>query len=77
VLAEKERLERQKEAILARRRAPTAEAFAAESVPAEAPNVIVQRPIFDTGPIAELARSGVRTLRSVRRRPQERVPETV
>jgi hypothetical protein len=79
VLAEKERLERQKEAILARRRSALAAAAApAGDEPAdEAPNVIVQRPLIDTGPIAELARSGVRTLRSVRRRPPERVPEAV
>src|SRR5215218_2826199 len=74
VLAEKERLERQKEAILARRRTALAEVSA---VPA--PNVVMAdvpppRAIFDTGPIVDLARSAVR---SVRRRPPERVPEAV
>jgi hypothetical protein len=75
VLAEKERLERQKEAILARRRAALAEASVAL-----APNVVMAEPaaapraIFDTGPIVDLARSAVR---SVRRRPPERVPEAV
>jgi hypothetical protein len=68
VLAEKERLQRQKESILLRRRAAVALA-AEEPAPVESPNVVVQRPLIDTGPIAELARSGVRTLRSVRRRP--------
>jgi len=73
VLAEKERLERQKEAILARRRA----AFAEAAPPS--PNVVMTaepapRAIFDTGPIVDLARSAVR---SVRRRPPERVPEAV
>ena len=73
VLAEKERLERQKEAILARRRAAVAVAAS------PSPNVVMTaepapRAIFDTGPIVDLARSAVR---SVRRRPPERVPEAV
>jgi hypothetical protein len=48
-----------------------------------APNVVMTeepapRAIFDTGPIVELARSAAaRTVRSVRRRPPERVPEAV
>jgi Domain of unknown function (DUF4407) len=71
VLAEKERLERQKEAILARRRAAVAE------VAAPAPNVVMSEPpraLIDTGPIVDLARSAVR---SVRRRPPERLPTAV
>jgi hypothetical protein len=76
VLAEKERLERQREAILARRRAALVEVSAGP-----APNVVAEEPpraLFDTGPIVELARSAAaRTVRSVRRRPPERVPEAV
>jgi len=76
VLTEKERLERKREAILARRRAEVA------APPTVAPAAIADEPapraIFDTGPIVELARSAAaRTVRSVRRRPQERVPEAV
>ncbi|TFV74413.1 DUF4407 domain-containing protein [Blastococcus sp. CT_GayMR19] len=79
VMAERERIDRQKEALLARRRAailnltaPKAEA-AAPPAPSEP-----SRQMWDTGPIRELARNAaVRTVRSVRRRPQERVPEPV
>ncbi|MCF6509719.1 DUF4407 domain-containing protein [Blastococcus sp. MG754426] len=85
VLAERERVDRQKEAILARRRAALAEVAArtgaarsqpeapAVEEPAEAP-----RQLWDTGPIRELARNAaVRTVRSVRRRPADRTPTTV
>jgi Domain of unknown function (DUF4407) len=79
VMAERERIDRQKEAIQARRRAailnltaPKADA-AASPVPEEP-----SRPIWDTGPIRELARNAaVRTVRSVRRKPQDRVPTPV
>ncbi|MGY1834412.1 DUF4407 domain-containing protein [Blastococcus sp. SYSU DS0510] len=92
VLAERERVDRQKEAILARRRAALAEVAArteaarteaaraegprAEQPPAEGP--AEPRQLWDTGPIRELARSAaVRTVRSVRRRPADRTPTTV
>jgi hypothetical protein len=79
VMAERERIDRQKEAIQARRRAtilnlttPKAEAAAAPVT--EEPS----RPIWDTGPIRELARNAaVRTVRSVRRRPADRQPTPV
>ncbi|MGY2082307.1 DUF4407 domain-containing protein [Blastococcus sp. SYSU DS0539] len=90
VLAEKERVDRQKEAILARRRAALAEVAAraeasriererqVEPAPAEAAVAEEPRQLWDTGPIRELARSAaVRTVRSVRRRPVDRVPTTV
>ncbi len=78
VLAEKERLDRQKEAILARRR-PTAVAVPTPAEPVEdAPNTAAARPVWDTGPIFELARNAaVRTVRTVRRRPADREPQTV
>jgi len=79
VMAEKERVDRQKEAIVARRRAailnlpapkPEAPAAAAGEEPA--------RQLWDTGPIRERARNAaVRTVRTVRRRPQNRVPTPV
>jgi hypothetical protein len=81
VMAEKERIDRQKEALLARRRASLAELVTARTqAPAEAPNVAAEasRPLWDTGPIRELARNAaVRTVRSVRRRPADREPTTV
>ncbi|MGY2001663.1 DUF4407 domain-containing protein [Blastococcus sp. SYSU DS1024] len=84
VLAERERVDRQKEAILARRRAALAEVAArtgaarsenqrAEQPAAEEP-VEAPRQLWDTGPIRELA---ARTVRSVRRRPVDRTPTTV
>jgi hypothetical protein len=79
VMAEKERVDRQKEALLARRRAALAEVVArtqaaqqatAAPVEAEEPS----RALWDTGPIRELARNAaVRTVRTVRRRPPGRV----
>lgn len=88
VLAEKERVDRQKEQVLARRRArlmqlaqqrseraelvvpPSAEVAAAQQDESE-------RRMWDTGPIRELARSAAsRTVRSIRRRPDERVAES-
>ncbi|MCZ2859958.1 DUF4407 domain-containing protein [Blastococcus sp. VKM Ac-2987] len=85
VLAEKERVDRQKEAILARRRAALAEVAArvererqVEPAPVEPAVGEEPRQLWDTGPIRELARSAaVRTVRSVRRRPTDRTPTTV
>jgi Domain of unknown function (DUF4407) len=82
VLAENERVDRQKEAVLARRRAR----LAAQVVPpspevqrsaAREPNVEdAGRQLWDTGPL-RLARSAAgRTVRSVRRRPAGRMTTT-
>ncbi|WP_409331892.1 DUF4407 domain-containing protein [Trujillonella humicola] len=81
VLAEKERVDRQKEAVLARRRTALAAAAAAAAArqqpaapapaPAEAPAAGGDDPLralWDTGPI-RLARSAARTVRTARRRP--------
>ena len=78
VLAETERIDRQKEAILARRRPAPAPSPATDGEVAEAPNVAAVRAMWDTGPIRELARSAaVRTVRTVRRRPADREPAAV
>ena len=83
VMAEKERVDRQKEAISARRRAALAEVAARTQAPAQAPVVPEAaaepaRQMWDTGPIRELARNAaIRTVRTVRRRPEDRVPTTV
>jgi hypothetical protein len=84
VFAEKERLDRQREAILARRRAAITLAREAAAKPAAERNVAEARPadggrqLWDTGPILELARNAaVRTVRSVRRRPADREPAGV
>ena len=80
VMAERERIDRQKEALLARRRAALAEAVAPRAAAAAEPatGAAESRPIWDTGPIRELARNAaVRTVRSVRRRPADRQPEPV
>ena len=82
VMAEKERVDRQKEAILARRRGALAELAArasqpAVAAPAEADVEVAEpsRAMWDTGPIRELARNAaLRTVRSVRRRPEDRIP---
>ncbi|MFW3171386.1 DUF4407 domain-containing protein [Geodermatophilus sp. CPCC 206100] len=80
VMAEKDRIDRQKEAIAGRRRA--AEALVAEQAaraaagpvaPAEAPSAAEPVRPWDTGPI-RLARAAARTVNSVRRRPTDRVP---
>lgn len=78
VMAEKERLDRQKEAVLARRRSALAAAAAAQqqppaptAAPAEPPAAGGDDPLralWDTGPI-RLARSAARTVRTARRRP--------
>jgi len=82
VMAEKERVDRQKEAILARRRAALAEVAARTQAAAQAPAAPAVTPeepsraLFDTGPIRELARNAaIRTVRTVRRRPE--VPTSV
>ncbi|NEK57058.1 DUF4407 domain-containing protein [Geodermatophilus sabuli] len=80
VMAERERIDRQKDALLARRRAAV-EAVAAAAVAREAgaaePAPVAAEPVrqpWDTGPILGLAReAAVRTVRSVRRRPTDRV----
>ncbi len=82
VLAEKERVDRQKEAILARRRAAVAEATAKTEAPAapaaQEDAAELPRQMWDTGPIRDLARSAAaRTVRSVRRKPADRVPTAV
>jgi hypothetical protein len=78
VMAERERVDRQKEALLARRRAAIAD-LVAPSAPAtpEAP-AESSRQMWDTGPIRDLARNAAaRTVRTVWRRPEDRVPTTV
>jgi hypothetical protein len=77
VMAERERVDRQKEAILARRRTAIADlAPGSEAAPAPAEAVVEPaRQMWDTGPIRDLARSAAaRTVRTVRRRPEDRVP---
>ncbi|SEP28765.1 DUF4407 domain-containing protein [Trujillonella endophytica] len=77
VMAEKERVDRQKQAILARRRTALATAQQPAHAPAAAPaGAPVQangedplRALWDTGPI-RLARSAARTVRTARRRPE-------
>jgi hypothetical protein len=82
-MAEKERVDRQKEAILARRRTALAEVAARTQVPQQTPAAPADveepsRAMWDTGPIRELARNAAaRTVRTVRRRPADRVPEPV
>ncbi len=78
VLAEKERLERQKEQILARRRPAPVQVAPAPAAGPSVADELPPRAIFDTGPIVELARTAAaRTVRSVRRRPPERLREAV
>jgi hypothetical protein len=80
VMAEKERVDRQKEAILARRRGALADLAARARAPQAAPAAPAEveepsRPMWDTGPIRELARNAAsRTVRTVLRRPEDRVP---
>jgi hypothetical protein len=77
VLAERERVDRQKEAILARRRAVVADLVAGPEASAEA---VAEPPrqMWDTGPIRYLARNAAaRTVRTVWRRPEDRVPTSV
>jgi hypothetical protein len=83
VMAEKDRVERQKQDLLARRRAADlrfAERMRAQPVNAEPENTAEEngRRTWDTGPIVGLAReAAVRTVRTVTRRPGNRVPERV
>jgi hypothetical protein len=84
VLAEKERVDKQKEQVLARRRARLAAAVAAREtgeipVPrAESSPEDAGRRMWDTGPIIGLAREAAsRTVRTMRRRPDAREVETV
>jgi hypothetical protein len=81
VMAEKERVDRQKEAILARRRAAIADLAAPKPVQAPAAPVASAEPprqMWDTGPIRDLARNAAaRTVRTVWRRPGNRVPTSV
>ncbi|MGK5112008.1 DUF4407 domain-containing protein [Geodermatophilus sp. CPCC 205506] len=82
VMAERERIDRQKEQIMSRQRAAVAaarQAMAATAAPtaasaSAAPAAETARQQWDTGPILNLARNAaVRTVRSVRRRPSDRV----
>jgi hypothetical protein len=75
VMAEKERIDRQKEAILARRRATLADlATPKPEAPAAAVSEEPPRQLWDTGPIRDLARNAaVRTVRTVRRKPADRL----
>jgi hypothetical protein len=79
VMAEKERVDRQKEAIQTRRRAALADLAAraqAQQAPAAAEAAAEPaRQMWDTGPIRELARNAaIRTVRTVRRRPEVPTP---
>ena len=77
VLAEHERVDRQKQAVIARRRAALADVVAGRPVATEEPAAEPSR-MWDTGPIRELAKNAaVRTVRSVRRRPADREPAGV
>jgi hypothetical protein len=77
IMAERDRIERQKQALLARRRRAVVPQPEAEATPEPAPDTPGRR-IWDTGPIVGLAReAAVRTVRSVTRRPSNRVPERV
>ncbi len=84
VLAEKERVDRQKDQVLARRRARLAAAVAQREsgeVPAPRTESAPDEPgrrAWDTGPIIGLAREAAsRTVRTMRRRPDVREVETV
>ncbi|RBY91039.1 DUF4407 domain-containing protein [Blastococcus sp. TF02A-30] len=87
VMAEKERVDRQKEQVLERRRARLQAAAqrqvqrSAAPVEPRAPiedDEAAERRMWDTGPLFELARkTATRTVRSIRRRSDERVPESV
>jgi hypothetical protein len=76
-MAEQERVDRQKQAVIARRRAALADVVAGRPVETEEAAAEPSR-MWDTGPIRELARNAaVRTVRSVRRRPADREPAGV
>jgi hypothetical protein len=78
VMAEKERVDRQKEAILARRRAALADLASRVEAPPVPVGAVPEPRQWDTGPIRDLARSAAaRTVRTVLRRPEDRVPTSV
>jgi len=78
VMAEQERVDRQKQAVIARRRAALADVVAGRPVAASVEEPAEPSRMWDTGPIRELARNAaVRTVRSVRRRPADREPAAV
>jgi hypothetical protein len=79
VMAERDRIERQKEQLLARRRpAPVVEGAPAPVAVPAAVDIPEPRQPWDTGPILNLARNAaVRTVRTVRRRPTDRMPARV
>ena len=80
VMAERDRVERQKEALRARRRRAVVQAAAQVQQPAQPAQYEENtgRRMWDTGPIVGLARNAAaRTVRSVTRRPSTRVPERV
>ncbi len=86
VMAEKERVDRQKEQVLARRRTRLAAAVAQRATPArdvptprtESSAEDTGRRAWDTGPIIGLARNAAsRTVRTMRRRPDVREVERV
>ena len=78
VMAEQERVDRQKQAVMARRRAALADVVAGRPVDTSSEAPAEPSRMWDTGPIRELARNAaVRTVRSVRRRPADREPATV
>jgi hypothetical protein len=78
VMAEKERVDRQKEAILARRRAAIAAPEPVQAPAAPVASAEPPRQMWDTGPIRDLARNAAaRTVRTVWRRPGDRVPTSV
>jgi hypothetical protein len=88
VLAERERIDRQKEQVLARRRAAVARQAALDRAAAAEPAVAPEAPAepvgddgwkpWDTSPAIRLARQAAgRTVRAVRRRPGDREPTTV
>src|SRR4051812_38191423 len=78
VLAERERVDRQKEAILARRRSALADLASRVEAPPVPVGAVPEPRQWDTGPIRDLARSAAaRTVRTVWRRPEDRVPTSV
>jgi hypothetical protein len=79
VMAEQERVDRQKQAVIARRRAALADVVAGRPVSTTTEESTSESSrMWDTGPIRELARNAaVRTVRSVRRRPADREPAAV
>jgi hypothetical protein len=78
VMAEQERVDRQKQAVIARRRAALADVVAGRPVTTSSEEPAEPSRMWDTGPIRELARNAaVRTVRSVRRRPADREPAAV